>query len=150
MSDRATARKAAKATGGKKGDTMKPKDELNKAQKAVIHWVRRNVPTKKTKFLHSHVVEYFSGQAAVNALMQDSPWAKSKAKEGAEITFEYREQAVEFMDDMLKHKMFHRARKIPVQEKTKKAKKAKESDTDQANTPRPNQDNNKKKKRKIR
>ena len=38
----------------------------------------------------------------------------------AEIKFEYREQAVEFLDDMLKHKMFHRAKKIPVQEKEKK------------------------------
>ena len=27
---------------------------------------------------------------------------------------------MEFLDDMLKHKMFHRAKKIPVQEKEKK------------------------------
>ena len=64
--------------------------------------------TKKTKFLHSHVVEYFSGSKAVDALVNDSPWSKAKAKEGAEMVFEYRESAVQFMDDMLKHKFFHR------------------------------------------
>ena len=74
----------------------------------IIHWVRRNVPSKKTKFLHSHVVEYFTGSKAVDALVKDSPWAKDKAKEGAEMVFEYRESAVEFMDEMLKHKFFHR------------------------------------------
>ena len=28
------------------------------------------VPTKKTKFLHSHVVDYFAGNKAVDLLMQ--------------------------------------------------------------------------------
>ena len=45
---------------------------------------------------------------AVDALVNDSPWSKAKAKEGAELVFEFRESAVEFMDEMLKHKMFHR------------------------------------------
>ena len=112
MSDRAArGRNAAKH---KKNETMSPKDPPTKLQKAVIHWVRRNVPTKKTKFLHSHVVEYFVGSKAVDALVNDSPWAKGNSKEDSELVFEYRESAVEFLDEMLKHKMFHRARKIPV------------------------------------
>ena len=45
---------------------------------------------------------------AVDALCRDSPWAKGKAKEDSEMVFEFRETAVEFMDEMLKHKMFHR------------------------------------------
>ena len=39
-----------------------------------------------------------------------------------ERTFDSRERAVEFMDLMLKHKMFHRARKIPVHSEKKKSK----------------------------
>ncbi|TRY67427.1 hypothetical protein TCAL_05358 [Tigriopus californicus] len=103
-----------------KRDNMSPDHPPSKLQKSIIHWVRRNVPTKKTKFLHSHVVEYFAGSKAIDALVHDSPWSKGKAKEGSEIVFDNRESAVEFMDEMLKHKMFHRAKKIPVQEKPKK------------------------------
>ena len=32
--------------------------------------VYHQVPTKKTKFLHSHVVDYFAGNKAVDLLMQ--------------------------------------------------------------------------------
>jgi len=45
---------------------------------------------------------------AVDALVRDSPWSKAHAKEGQELVFEFRESAIEFMDEMLKHKMFHR------------------------------------------
>ncbi len=60
------------------------------------------------------MVEYFTGQKAVDALVNDSPWCAAKAKEGSEYVFNCRERAIEFMDLMLKHKMFHRAMKIPV------------------------------------
>ena len=33
-----------------------------------------NVPTKQTKFLHAHKVEYFAGAKAIDALVNDSPW----------------------------------------------------------------------------
>ena len=36
------------------------KEELSKLQKSVVSWLKSNVPSKKTKFEHSHVVEYFS------------------------------------------------------------------------------------------
>ena len=45
--------------------SMTPKDPPTKLQKAVTHWLRRNVPTKKTKFLHAHVVDYFVAQKAI-------------------------------------------------------------------------------------
>jgi hypothetical protein len=37
---------------------------------------RKNVPVKKTKFAHSHVVEYFTASKAIDSLLNDSPWAK--------------------------------------------------------------------------
>lgn len=42
--------------GGKEDE----KEELTKLQKSVVSWLKSNVPSKKTKFEHSHVVEYFS------------------------------------------------------------------------------------------
>ena len=42
--------------GGKEDE----KEELSKLQKSVVSWLKSNVPSKKTKFEHSHVVEYFS------------------------------------------------------------------------------------------
>jgi len=99
------------------------KEQMTKLQKQVVHWLKKNVPVKKTKFMHSHVVEYFAATKALDSLMNDSPWAMEKSKEGAELRFEYREQAIDFMADLMRHDMFHRARKIPVAEKSKKKKK---------------------------
>ena len=72
--------------------------------------------TKKTKFLHSHEVSFFTGCKAVDALLNDSPWSKAKVvdPEKSEIVFDSREQCSEFLDELLKQKMFHRAKKIPV------------------------------------
>jgi hypothetical protein len=66
----------------KKDDKMTPKDPITKDQKAVAKWLRRNVPTKNTKFMHSHKVDYFSGQVAVDKLLEESPWAKKNVKGG--------------------------------------------------------------------
>ena len=106
-----------------KGGQESEKEELTKLQKSVVNWVRKNVPTKKTKFEHSHVVEYFSAGKALDALMTDSPWAPEKAKEGAELRFEFREQAIDYMGELMRLHMFHRARKVAVAEKEKKKKK---------------------------
>ena len=108
-------------------------EKLSKLQMKVVNWVRKNVPTKKTKFEHSHVVEYFSAAKALDALMKDSPWAPEKAKEGAELRFEFREQAIDYMGELLRQHMFHRARKVAVAEKEKKKKKD-ESDEEEKET----------------
>jgi hypothetical protein len=81
---------------------------MSKQQKAVVSWLKKNVPVKKTKFSHSHVVQYFSAGKALDGLMKDSPWSVEKSKDGAELRFEYREQAIDFMADLLRLKMFHR------------------------------------------
>merc|ERR1712048_1171534 len=98
-------------------ESSEEKEELSKAQKSVVNWLRKNVPTKKTKFEHSHVVEYFSAAKALDALMTSSPWAPEKAKADAELRFEFREQAIDYMGELMRLHMFHRARKVPVAEK---------------------------------
>jgi len=115
--------------------SMTPKEPPTKLQKKVTHWLRKNVPTKSTKFLHAHVVEYFTASKAIDALLNDSPWARSKMDQDAidksELNFGTREQCVSYLDELLRHKMFHRAKKIPVAEKTsKKDKKEKDKGTD--------------------
>jgi len=105
---------------GKGADSEEEPEELSKLQKSVLSWLKKNVPVKKTKFMHSHVVQYFSAGKALDALMKDSPWSMEKSKEGAELRLEYREQAIDLMAELLRHKMFHRAKKIPVADKKKK------------------------------
>ncbi|XP_005187875.1 translocation protein SEC62 isoform X2 [Musca domestica] len=78
------------------------KDEIK-----VAKWMKKNVKTKKTKFL-SHNVEYFTSSKAIDALM------KSKFAEGSTPLFTTREQVIEFLDIMLEHKFFHRAKKVPI------------------------------------
>ncbi|XP_015110965.1 translocation protein SEC62 [Diachasma alloeum] len=90
------------APGGKQ-----PVDKPSKEEYSVAKWIRENVPSKKTKFV-SHNVEYFTGSRAVNALLDKSPWNKT--------IFETREQVVDFLDVMLRHKFFHRAKKIALTE----------------------------------
>ena len=61
MSDRQKSKKKRELEKA----SMSPKEPPTKLQKAVTHWLRKNVPTKKTKFLHAHVVEYFSASKAI-------------------------------------------------------------------------------------
>ena len=136
---------AKKAKGKKEGSPPEP-EPPTKLEKSILHWVRRNVPTKKTKFNHAHVVEYVSGAKVVDALCHDSPWAKEKAKEGSERVFEHREDAVFFMEAMLKHKMFHRAAKIAVQDR-RKAKKGAASNKSESENEKDKTEKVKKKRR---
>ena len=43
---------------------------MTKLQKAVVSWLKKNVAVKKTKFAHTHVVQYFSAGRALDALMK--------------------------------------------------------------------------------
>jgi len=104
---------------------MNVKTPLSKQQKEVLDWMRVNIPTKKTKFLHSHKVDYFIGSKAIDLLMSEtSPWKPLKGKDtleedGGRLIFDTREKCVEYLDTLLRHKMFHRARKIPITDKYK-------------------------------
>lgn len=88
-------------------DTKVAQDKPSKEEYAVAKWIRSNVPSKKTKFDRTHNVEYFTGSRAVDALLENSPWS---------TVFENREQASQFLDLMLRHKFFHRAKKVVISE----------------------------------
>ncbi|XP_014222895.1 translocation protein SEC62 [Trichogramma pretiosum] len=79
-----------------------------KEEYLVAKWIRANVPSKKTKFDRNHMVEYFTGTRAVDALLERSPWNKT--------IFETRQQVVDYLEIMLRHKFFHRAKKIIISE----------------------------------
>jgi hypothetical protein len=53
MADRGVARRKKKEEKA----AMTPQAPISKQEKAVAHWLKRNLPTKKTKFLHSHEVK---------------------------------------------------------------------------------------------
>ncbi|XP_064548447.1 translocation protein SEC62 isoform X1 [Drosophila montana] len=97
-------------------------EKPSKDEKNVAKWLKKNVKTKKTKFL-SHIVEYFTSSKAIDALM------KSKFAEGDNPLFSTREQVVEFLDVMLEHKFFHRAKKVPVTLDELRGKSDKKSDS---------------------
>ena len=109
--------------------SMNPKTPMTKEHKDVTHWMKENIPTKKTKFLHSHVVEYFTGSKAVDMLMNESPFA------GHDNLFDCREKCVEFLDTLLRYKMFHRAKKIAVKDEDKEGRrKGKKKDEEGSKT----------------
>lgn len=88
-------------------DTKVAQDKPSKEEYAVAKWIRSNVPSKKTKFDRTHNVEYFTGSRAIDALLENSPWS---------TVFENREQVSQFLDLMLRHKFFHRAKKVVISE----------------------------------
>lgn len=88
-------------------DTKVTQDKPSKEEHAVAKWIRNNVPSKKTKFDRTHNVEYFTGSRAIDALLENSPWT---------TVFENREQVSQFLDLMLRHKFFHRAKKVVISE----------------------------------
>ncbi|XP_075149474.1 translocation protein 1 isoform X2 [Haematobia irritans] len=122
MSEKKRSRKRKEYTGpGEDQQVEKPsKDEIK-----VAKWMKKNVKTKKTKFL-SHNVEYFTSSKAIDALM------KSKFVEGPSALFTTREQAVDFLDIMLEHKFFHRAKKVPISIEELRGSSAKTTSTSAA------------------
>ncbi|KAK7601027.1 hypothetical protein V9T40_008468 [Parthenolecanium corni] len=101
------------------------KDEIE-----VAKWLKKNVPIKKTKFA-GHNVEYFTGSKAVDALL-NSTWSQKQGEK--DPFFSNRQEIVNFMNNMLRHKLFHRAKKVPVSEqelKAKMKKKDKKSEKDE-------------------
>uniref|UniRef100_A0A131XIH3 Translocation protein SEC62 n=1 Tax=Hyalomma excavatum TaxID=257692 RepID=A0A131XIH3_9ACAR len=108
-----------------------------KVEYDVARYLRDKLPVKKTTLL-SHKVEYFNAAKAVDCLL-DSPWATGKPK--YEQLFTTRESVVEFMNTLLQHKFFHRAKKIIV---TKPKKKKDDDDTGGGGTPKATKEKKKK------
>ncbi|XP_071525875.1 translocation protein SEC62 isoform X2 [Panulirus ornatus] len=90
-------------------------EKPTKQEYSVATYLKKNCPTKKTKFLN-HQVNYFYANRAVDILL-DSPWATGK-----DILFTDRQSVVDFCNKLLKHKFFHRAKKIPITDKDLKPK----------------------------
>ncbi|XP_039753581.1 translocation protein SEC62 [Pararge aegeria] len=113
MADKRKAKKR-KEEFGEPPESEKPTSE----EYAVAKWLKANVPTKKTKFLNHHV-EYFTGTKAVDALLT-SKWATGKNP-----IFTTRHDVTDYLHKMLLHKLFHRAKKVPVTEQELKGKSKK-------------------------
>ncbi|XP_013771860.1 translocation protein SEC62-like [Limulus polyphemus] len=112
-------------TKRKKEQLLSPKDEKpSKVEYDIAKYLRQKLPVKKTSLL-SHKVEYFIASKAVDCLL-DSPWSTGKNK--TEILFTTRDCVADYMDMMLRHKFFHRARKIIIQKEPKKKNKEKEEE----------------------
>lgn len=112
----------------------------------VAKWMKKNIPTKKTKFLN-HNVEYFTGKYRRHShlhityiervpIVLFSHHTASKTldallttsfAQGENALFTTRDEAIQFLDSMLVHKFFHRAKKVPVSEaELRRGKKVKE------------------------
>ncbi|KAK2724615.1 translocation protein SEC62-like [Artemia franciscana] len=103
-----------------------PNDKPPKIMTEIAMWMKKNVPTKRTRFLN-HQVDYFIGSKVVDALME-SKWARER-KEGAIPTFPNRTTVTDYLDLMLRYKFFHRAKKIAVSDvHTKKERKEERKD----------------------
>ncbi|XP_064103643.1 translocation protein SEC62-like isoform X3 [Macrobrachium nipponense] len=90
-------------------------EKPTKQHYAVATYLKKNCPTKKTKFLN-HQVNYFYANKAVDLLL-DSQWATGK-----DIVFTDRQSCVDYCNKLLKFKFFHRAKKIPITDKDLKPK----------------------------
>ncbi|XP_018013899.1 translocation protein SEC62 [Hyalella azteca] len=93
-------------------------DKPTKLDYTIASYMKKNTPTKRTKFLH-HQVNYFYASKAVDVLL-DSQWATGK-----DAIFRDRQSVVDYCNKLLTQKFFHRARKIPVTERDLKPKELK-------------------------
>jgi len=135
-----------KKRGKKRKDEYSPpgedvEDKPTKDEYELAKWMRKNVPIKKTKFLN-HTVEYFTAARAIDALL-DSKYAKP---EESTCLFQTREDIVEYLQVMLEHKFFHRARKVPVSEQELKGRgKGKDKKKDNKDSDKDDKDKDKEK-----
>jgi len=93
-------------------------DIITKDDLKIVDFLKSKTPTKRTKFLHQQV-DYFYANKAVDVLL-DSQWAT-----GEEALFTDRPSCVDFLNRLLEHKFFHRAKKIAITDKDLKPKELK-------------------------
>jgi len=89
----------------------------SKIEYEVAKYLKSKLPEKRITLL-GHKVDYFIASKAVDALL-DSKWATG----GDKTIFTTRQSIVNFMETMLVHKFFHRAKKVIVPPKEEKGKK---------------------------
>lgn len=121
-------------------------EKPSKAEYEIAKYLKDKLPPKKTTLL-GHKVDYFIGNSILNYyftnyfiilsfsaskaidLLQDSKWAQTSKKQKQPL-FTSRDSIVGFMNVMLKHKFFHRAKTVIVKKEDKKKKKDDESADD--------------------
>ncbi|XP_074598723.1 translocation protein 1 [Brevipalpus obovatus] len=106
--------------GGRKRKELEDQNDENKTQKLefeIAKYLRSKLPPKRTTLL-AHKVDYFIASKAIDCLL-DSKWA-IKGKNNEDPLFTTRESVVAFMQKMLTHQLFHRAKAIIVSKKDKK------------------------------
>lgn len=99
---------------------MEDQNDENKGQKLefeIAKYLRSKLQAKRTTLL-AHKVDYFIASKSIDCLL-DSKWAV-KGKNNEEPLFTTRESVVAFMQKMLTHQLFHRAKAIIVSKKDKK------------------------------
>ncbi|CAG0918322.1 unnamed protein product [Notodromas monacha] len=99
----------------------------SKEEYAIAKYLRQNLPVKRTKFLQ-HTVEFFTASKAIDMLLE-SPWGSDKSK--TTVKFTTRESVVNYMDIMLRHKLFHRARRVPIKARDLRGKALKKFQEEQ-------------------
>ncbi|CAG2101637.1 unnamed protein product [Medioppia subpectinata] len=104
------------STSGK-SDAGLDSDKPSKVEYEIAKYLRSKLPPKKTTLL-SHRVDYFIASKSIDLLM-DSKWSKDDKRQ-KEALFTSRESVMTFMDQMLRHKFFHRAKTVVVKKDKKK------------------------------
>ncbi|XP_054165260.1 translocation protein SEC62-like [Oppia nitens] len=112
MADRRKTKRKAKDA-----DVDVDSEKPSKVEYEIAKYMRSKLPPKKTTLL-SHKVDYFIASKSVDLLM-DSKWAKDDKRQ-KEALFTSRDSVVTFMDLMLRHKFFHRAKTVVVKKEKKK------------------------------
>jgi len=122
MTSKVEKRKGSKLKKKEENEDLQPVVNPSKEEYSIAKWMKANVHKKRTKFLN-HTVEYFTASKAIDNLLT-SQWSKP-GKKGEEPLFTTRESVVEYLNLLLLHKFFHRAKKIAVTEEELKARSKK-------------------------
>ncbi|XP_033107655.1 translocation protein SEC62-like [Anneissia japonica] len=93
-------------------------EKPTKEETAVAKYLRFHLPTKETTFMQENV-QYFTGQKAVDFLLE-SKWAKGT--KGTDVLFTTRLTVVNYLNRLLKKRMFYRAIKTVKRKREKDAK----------------------------
>jgi len=105
----------------RQAETEADSQDVPQLEYTIARFLKSNLPPKKATLL-GHKVEYFIASRAIDLLLE-SKWARAD-KRTDEVKFPNRESVIDFMDNMLHHKFFHRAKTIIVK------KEIKQKDTD--------------------
>nr|CAG4642780.1 EOG090X0D00 [Evadne anonyx] len=122
MASKVEKRKGSRLRKKEEVDDLQPVVKPTNEEYAIAKWMKANVHKKRTKFLN-HAVEYFTASKAIDNLLT-SQWSKP-GKKGEEPLFTTRESVVEYLNILLLHKFFHRAKKIAVTAEELKARSKK-------------------------